>query len=144
MYRASSRAGIGIIARDSEGVALGALSSSIPLAQSMADVEALACLQVVQFALEIGLTRVVFEGDSAVIIRALIHANGEVASYGNILEDIRLQVPAFQFVAFSHVSHICNSIADALANKAKLVIGNRVWLGDMPADIVLLVYRDVH
>ena len=68
---------------------MGALSSSIPLAQSVADVEALACLKAVKFALEIGLTRVVFEGDSAVIIGALIHDNGEVASYGNILEDIR-------------------------------------------------------
>ena len=55
----------------------------------MADVEALACLKAVKFALEIGLTRVVFEGDSAVIIGALIQDNGEVARYGNILEDIR-------------------------------------------------------
>lgn len=68
---------------------MGALSSSIPLAQSVADVEALACLKAVKFALEIGLTRVVFEGDSAVIIGALIQDNGEVARYGNILEDIR-------------------------------------------------------
>ena len=144
VFCATSRVGIGIIARDSEGVALGALSSSIPLAQSVADVEASACLRAVQVALEIGLTRVVFEGDSAVIISALIHANGEVASYGNILEDIRLQVAAFQFVAFSHVSCICNSVADALANKAKSVVGNRVWLSDMPADIALLLYHDVH
>lgn len=49
-----------------------------------------------------------------------------------------------QFVAFSHVSRICNSGADALANKAKSVVGNWVWLGDMPADIALLVYRDIH
>ena len=84
-----NRAGIGVIIRNCGGAALGALSSSIPLAQSVADVEALACLKAVKFALEIGLTRVVFEGDSAVIIGALIHDNGEVASYGNILEDIR-------------------------------------------------------
>ena len=56
----------------------------------MADLEALACLKAVQFALEIGLTQVVFEGDSAVIINALLHGMGELASFGNILVDIRL------------------------------------------------------
>lgn len=120
----SNREGIGVIARDCEGVALGAMSSSIPLAQSVADVEALACWRAVKFALELGLTRVVLEGDSVVIIGALIHENGEVASYGNIFEDIRLHVIAFQSVVFSHTSHICNSIADALAKKAKSVVGD--------------------
>lgn len=94
--------------------------------------------------LELGLTRVVLEGDSAIIIGALIHENGEVANYGNILEDIRLHVIAFQYVVFSHTSRICNFVADALAKKAKSVVGDQIWLGDMPADIASLVYRDVH
>lgn len=40
VFRDSNRVGIGVIACDCEGAALGALSSSIPLAQSVADVEA--------------------------------------------------------------------------------------------------------
>lgn len=122
VFHELNRAGIGVIVRDCGGAALGAVSSSIPLAQSVANVEALACLRAVKFALEIGLTRVVFEGDSAIIIGALIQENSEVASYGNVLEDIRQHVGAFQFVVFSHTSRVCNSIADALAKKAK-------WLG---------------
>lgn len=142
----SNRARIGVIACDCEGAALGALSSSIPLAQSMAEVEALACLRAIKFALELGLTNthVVLEGDSAVIIGALIHENGEVASYGNILEDIRLHVIAFQSVVFSHTCRTCNFVADALAKKAKSVVGDQIWLGDMPANIASLVYHDVH
>lgn len=38
----------------------------------------------------------------------------------------------------------CNSVADAFAKKAKLVVGDQLWLGDMPSDIAPLVYRDVH
>lgn len=124
VFHDSNRASIGVIACDCEGVALGALSSSTPLAQSMADVEALACLRVVKFALELGLTRVVLKGDSAIIIGALIHENGEVANYGNILEDIRLHIIAFQSIVFFHTSHICNFVADALAKKAKSVVGD--------------------
>lgn len=90
VFRKLHRAGIGVIVHDWNGAALGALSSSIPLAQSVADVEALECLKAVKFAHEIGLTRVVFEGDSAIIIGALIQAIGEV----------------FQFVVFSHTSRV--------------------------------------
>ena len=67
---------------------MGALSSPIPMAHSVADLDALACSKAVQFALEIGLTWVVFEGDSAVIINALLHGAGDMASFDNILDDI--------------------------------------------------------
>ena len=60
VFRDLNRAGISVIIHNCGGAALGALSSSIPLAQSVADVEALACLKAVKFAFEIGLTHVVF------------------------------------------------------------------------------------
>ena len=144
LFRRSNLAGIGIIARNHDGEAVGALSSPIPMAQSVADLEALACLKAVQFALEIGLTRVVFEGDSAVIINALLHGAGELASFGNILDDIRLHSSVFQFVEFVHVSCNCNSVADALAKKAKSNVGDQIWLNDLPSDIAPLVLHDVH
>ena len=53
-------------------------------------------------------------------------------------------VGAFQFVVFSQTSRVCNSVDDALTKKAKSVVGYQCWLGDMPADIAPLVYRDVH
>lgn len=128
------------IARNHDGEAVGALFSPIP----MADLEALACLKAVQFAFKIGLTRVVFEGDSAVIINALLHGAGELASFGNILDDIRLHSSVFQFVEFVHVSRNCNSVAEALAKKAKSNVGAQVWLPDLPTDIAPLVLHDVH
>ena len=73
--------------------------------------------------METGLTRVVFEGDSAVIINVLLHGASELASFGNILDDIRLHSSVFQFVEFVHVSRNCNLVADALAKKAKLNVG---------------------
>ena len=88
MFRASHLVGLGVIVRNDGGEAVGALSSSIPLAHSVANLEALACLKVVQFALELGLTCVVFEGDSIVIINALLHGAGDMASFDNILDDI--------------------------------------------------------
>ena len=64
-----------------------------------------------------------FEEDSVVIINALLHGAGDLASFGNILDDIRLHSSVFQFVEFVHVSRNCNSVADALAKKAKSNVG---------------------
>ena len=144
VFRRSSKVSIGVVIRNNAGEVEGALSSSIPMAHSGADLEALACLKVVQFALELGITRAVFEGDSAVIINALLHGAGAFATFGNILDDIRMLSTIFQFVEFIFVNRGCNSVADALAKKAKLIVGAQVWLHDVPADIAPLVSLDVH
>ncbi|XP_065620451.1 serine/threonine protein phosphatase 2A 55 kDa regulatory subunit B alpha isoform-like [Quercus suber] len=63
-FRSTNTAGIGVIVRDCAGEVIGALSLPIPMPQSVAAAEALACRRAVMFAAEIGLTRVVIEGDS--------------------------------------------------------------------------------
>ena len=100
------------------GEAVGALSMSIPLSHSVADMEALASQRAVQFVADIGLQRVIFGGDSTMIISALNKGDAEFASYGNIIEDIRCKAADFQSFEFNHVSRSCNSVADALAKKS--------------------------
>ena len=61
-----------------------------------------------------------------------------------MLDDIQVHVSAFQFFDFNLVSRLCNFVADALAKKASFVVGSQVWLGDLPANIAPLLFRDVH
>ena len=61
-------AGIGVVIRDSNAEVIGALSRHIPLPQTVEEVEALACRQAAQLVREIGISEVVFEGDSAIIV----------------------------------------------------------------------------
>ncbi|KAL4614417.1 hypothetical protein ACB092_07G052900 [Castanea dentata] len=56
VFLCSSLAGISVIVRSNGGEVVGAMSSPIPMAQSVANLEALVCLKAIQFALEIGLT----------------------------------------------------------------------------------------
>ena len=144
VFLSSNLAGLGVVVRDNSGAVIGALSVPIFLGSSVAELEALACLRVVQFASEIGLTRVVFEGDSAAVINALRQGLGKLTCYGNVLDDIRVHGSAFQYCNFNLVSRLCNSVADALAKKANSVVGSQVWLGDLPTDIAPLLFRDVH
>lgn len=144
VFRTSNLAGLGVVVHESSGAAVGVLSVHISLSSSVAKLEALACLRAAQFVLEIGLTRVVFEGDSATIIDALRQGSSKHTCYGNVLDDIRAYVSAFQFYDFNLVSRLCNSVANAFAKKASSVMGLQVWKGDLPADIAPFLFRDVH
>ena len=77
-----------MIIRDWRGEAIGVLSMSVPAAQLVVELEALACRQAVQFAVELGLQDVVFEGDSLQVIQAISQDNSGHLTYGHIIEDI--------------------------------------------------------
>ena len=64
IFKSCNQAGIGVIVRDWRCEAIGALSTSVLAAQSVVELEALACRRAVLFAVELGLQDVVFEGDS--------------------------------------------------------------------------------
>ena len=61
------RVGIRAVIRNSDGVVMASLSQQIPQPATIAQVEAIAARRAVKFALEIGITSPVFEGDSDTI-----------------------------------------------------------------------------
>ena len=143
IFRQSSSTRTGVIIRDNKGEAIGALSMPIPLSNSVAILEALACRRALLFAKEIGLRQVVFEGASAMVFQAITHGNSELAEYGHIIEDIRILAADFDFIQFSHVKRNCNVVADALAKKAKDSLSLAVWLEEVPEDIAPFLLFDI-
>lgn len=144
IFRDSNLAGIGVVVRDWRDELVGALSSSMLLSHAVVDMEALVRRKALEFAAEIGLQRVIFELDSAVVITALNHNSARLSSYGVVIEDIRIQALVFQSSIFNHISRSCNCVADALAKKAKGLRGAQVWLTDPLKDIASLLFFDVH
>ena len=67
-----------------------------------------------------------------------------MSSYVNIVEDIRGLLSGFQTSDVMHTHRSCNMVADALAKKAKNLLGPQVWLDVLPEDIALLIGFDVH
>lgn len=91
----------------------------------------------VQFAAELRLHRVIFEGDSTIVINAVSQRNAALSSYGNIVDDIRCLVSSFLFFDFIHVHRTGNFVADALAKKAKNIVGCQVWLEELLKTLLL-------
>ena len=131
-----------MVIRDSNAAVIDALSRRIPLPQTVEEVEALTCRQAIQLAREIGISEVVFEGDSAIIVQALKHGQADQSMYGHILDDVTQQTSQLQFCEFSHVSRLCNKVADLLAKKARVGSVSQVWLEDFPREITSLAFAD--
>ena len=108
----------------------------------MEEVEAIACREAVRFALQLGLTDVVFEGDFESITMAINSGNPCFSSYGHILDDVKALVLNFVSVSFLHVKRQGNVVADKLAKVAKNFPCPHVWSDDIPNDVHQLVIHD--
>ena len=72
LFQSINRAGIGVVIRDWRGDVVAALSMPTALASSVADLEALACRCALLFAAEKELQKVIFEGDSVSVMKAIV------------------------------------------------------------------------
>ena len=126
LFKHKNSAEINAVVRDWQGANLGALSMPVSLSSTVAELEALTCLGAVQFAADLGLQRVIFEGDSTTIISAVSHGSSMLASFRNIIDDVRHLLPSFSVVSFNHVHRSGNVVTDALAKKASSIVGRRI------------------
>ena len=92
-----------MVIRDHEGNVIGALFERIALPPSVEDVEAIAGRRAISFAEEIGLQKVIFEGDAVSIINSLNTEDECLASFGHLIEDSRQLVASFRAFTFTHV-----------------------------------------
>lgn len=106
VFRSTNSAGVGFVVRNWRGELEGVLPAPIPLAHYVANMEDLACRRAVEFATELRLQRVIFEGDSTIVINAIIQGTSGFSTYGNVVEDIRCQATLFQSRMFNHVKSV--------------------------------------
>ena len=80
-----ARAGIGVVIKNEDGAVMALMAQQLPLPTTVAQVEALAARRALDFALDLGFTRVILEGDLEVICRELNDPNPSLALHGHIL-----------------------------------------------------------
>ena len=119
------------------------MSVRIPLPHFVPKVEALACRHAVSFAVDLGLQEIIFEGDSAIINQAITSGMSSPALYGHIVDDVFHLTLQLRSHKFSQVPRCCNKVADAFAKKARDGLDFKVWVDDIPGDIIPLTLFDV-
>ena len=93
-------AGLGVVVRDSRGRVLGAVAERIPIPNSPAIVEALACRRAMIFARELSIPDAIFEGDAKLIIKALRAREVNHPEYGHVIQDSLVLASYFRVCSF--------------------------------------------
>ncbi|KAK9992176.1 hypothetical protein SO802_027161 [Lithocarpus litseifolius] len=102
VFLKENRSGIGVVVRDENGLVLGSCTKSLSQAYSATEIEAMAAATALVFASELGIRRAILEGDSIVVIKALIEEDYPLNPLGSILEDVKMFAQRFDTLLFSH------------------------------------------
>ena len=113
---------------DNVGGVLAPLTKKIPLPQMVVDVEVVATRRAIMLARDLNLNSIILEGDSQIITRAIQAKEQSLASYGNLIEEIKILADSFLNFRISHVKRKGNSVAHNLARHARHVSGLVVWI----------------
>ena len=135
--------GIRVVVRNDLGQVMGSLAEKIQMPSTVEILEALAARRAMIFMEELGLREAIFEGDSELIVKALVGDVSIRSSIGHIVKDYKSLMGLFQTCTFSHVRWQSNGVAHALARRARNSSPLSVWMKSVPLDISYLVYVDV-
>ena len=115
----------------------------MPNPTTVAQVEALAARRAVEFALEIGITLAIFEGDSDTITKDLNNLEPSLALHGHLIQDVKLLESFFNCINSVHVHCQGNNVAHALDRLALNSPSLMVYMEDVPPDISCYVQTDL-
>jgi ribonuclease HI len=127
---------LGVVVQDSTGEVQAAMSQIIHFITDPAVAESMAVWKAFSFCLDLGLTQVLVEGDSLIVMYALCHSQPDSSSYGSIIEATQAQLQRFSYHEVQHVRRSANTIAHQLARVALKQSLVKVWVGVCPPFIL--------
>ena len=131
-FEHEGKSSIGVVIRDSSGVAIAALSQQVPHAYQAADMKAIAATRALEFEREIGITDAILEGDSWPVHHALTRGEKSLSPFGLLVEDVQFFSTSFCTLLYSHIKREGNKIAHGSARHAIHVLDYVVWMESVP------------
>ena len=98
---------------------MGSLAEKTEIPSTMEVLEALAAWRAMTFMEELGLKQAIFEGDSKLVVKALVGDVSIRSSIGHTVKDCNSLMDLFQTCTFSHVRWPSNGVAHDLARRAR-------------------------
>ena len=86
--------------RNEAGLVMTSLSQQIRLPSTVLEVETLAARSALELAIEIGVNKVILEGDCAILIYALQFKSHSFAQFGHLAKDVSTLHPFSKVVVF--------------------------------------------
>jgi len=95
------------------------------------------------FALDIGISCAVLEGDSWEVFKALIDEEPALTSYGLLVNDAKVISRNFNQIIYSHTKREGNFVAHSLARYAVNIPDYLVWMEDVTPQFHSVVQADL-
>ena len=119
------------------------LAQRLSQAYKPVEIEAMAATQAIEFAEEVGVDRVLIEGDSSVVTKALRSKNTSWASYGLLIQDANIVERNFWELSYSHTKREDNKVAHCLGRLVLSLSDTVVWMEDVPPLVFYFVQADL-
>jgi ribonuclease HI len=129
------RTGFGVVVRDSHGAVISARSGTRRGCLEPCLAEAEAVLMAIQLCRDLGLSKVVFEGDAKVVVDGINSAEVDKGWMGHVLADIKHELSALEGWRVQFVRREDNTAAHLLAQMTVQLNLNRTWDEMIPACI---------
>ena len=143
VFNEFNKSGTGVVIHDNNGVVLASCLEKIHQAYMPEEIEALAALKAVSFALELGFQSAILERDSLGLIKALKAVKCCLSPTGLLIEDMKRVANSYVRLLYSHVKKNGNRVAHNLAKNALHILDFRVWMEDVSSHIVSILQLDV-
>ncbi|XP_042988641.1 uncharacterized protein LOC122316174 [Carya illinoinensis] len=128
----NSKIGVGVIIRDSGGLIIASLYSSISLSHDSLLGEAVAALRATSLCSELGLQQIMLEGDSIAVGQAVQHKDESWSPTGLVIRDIKLLLSKVRTWSIHHIPRKFNVIVHALAKFALTSSEEHIFMEDYP------------
>lgn len=136
----------GFVIRDSDGYRLIAGAGRLRAVHDALSAEGEACLAALHAGMDVGISRIILETDSSLLVSAIKSSDLDFGPGGVIFKEIR-ELLSLHFVpeGVIHVPRSCNSCAHELAHSGLLRDPDRpnVWLDPLPSFVRTLLDRDL-
>jgi ribonuclease HI len=135
----------GALIRDSDGDPVLSGRGRMDHVLSPFHAELIACLQGIQMALNLGVSRLQVESDAQEVVKAINSDAYDMSVVGHLVEEIKSlassNLISFEFV---HVGRDCNRAAHELAALGSLCIeGEEVFTNSIPENVMVFVANDL-
>ena len=121
---------------------MAAMSARGPTIHSSEEGKLLACRKAIEFAIDVGFSKLVLEGDNVNVMQAISSQEANISLLGNVVEDIKLLISGLQWVSISHTRCSGNKVAHVLAQHARTSIEDLYWIEDSPARLIEQLYHN--
>ena len=93
----------GAIIRNSNGEVIVGMSAKGPCVHNSEEAEVMACLRAMEFSKDAGFSRLIIEGDSLNVMRALSDPTENRSLLGHIYDDIKCNLRGMQVLSFNWI-----------------------------------------